>query len=275
MPYTQPQADADRKPVTLSTLGKMKAAGERFACLTAYDASFAALEDANGVEVVLVGDSLGMVVQGHPTTVPVTMDDCIYHLKAVGRGLRHALLMADMPFHSYPTPERALDNAVRMLQEGGAACVKLEGGGDQAAIIENLASHDVPVCAHLGLRPQAVHKLGGFKVQGKDVDAAAQLKRDAKKLENAGADFILLECVPATLAAEITALVHVPVIGIGAGKEVDGQILVVYDMLDITPGRRPKFVRNFMAGHDSPAAAIRAYVAAVKDGSFPGPEHVF
>jgi 3-methyl-2-oxobutanoate hydroxymethyltransferase len=216
-----------------------------------------------------------MVIQGHPTTLPVTVDDCVYHLKAVARGLRRALLMADMPFHSYPTPERALDNAARMMQEGGAACVKLEGSGDQAAVVEMLATHDVPVCAHLGLRPQAVHKLGGFKVQGKDFDAAERLKRDAKKLENAGADLILLECVPAALAREVTATVHVPVIGIGAGVDVDGQILVVYDMLDITPGRRPKFVRNFMEGVDSPVAAIRAYVAAVKDKSFPGPEHVF
>jgi 3-methyl-2-oxobutanoate hydroxymethyltransferase len=275
MPYTTPKSDADSKPVTVSSFAKWKAAGEKFSCLTAYDASFAALEDQNGIDLVLVGDSLGMVVQGHATTVPVTMDDCIYHLKAVARGLTRAHLMADMPFHSYPTPERALDNAVRMLQEGGAASVKLEGSADQAGIVEYLARHDVPVCAHLGLKPQAVHKLGGFKVQGREADAAAQLKRDARHLEDAGADFILLECVPAALAAEVTALVKVPVIGIGAGKDVDGQILVVYDMLDITPGRRPKFVRNFMAGNDSPAAAVRAFVQAVKDGSFPGPEHVF
>lgn len=281
--YTQPQpaknaADkttADRKPVTVATLARMKQQGEKFAALTAYDASFAALLDHNGVEVVLVGDSLGMVVQGHPTTLPVTVDDMLYHGRAVARGLSRALLMLDMPFMSYATPERALDTAQRFMQEGGAQMVKLEGAGNQREVVEYLASRGIPVCAHLGLRPQSVHKLGGFKVQGKDSEAAREMLEDAQTLEAAGADIILLEAVPAALAREITQTVAVPVIGIGAGVDCDGQILVTYDMLDITPGRRPKFVRNFMEGAASPADAVQRFVRAVKDKSFPGPEHTF
>jgi len=281
--YTQPQASekaadkaaADRKPVTVATLARMKQQGEKFACLTAYDASFAALLDQNGVEVVLVGDSLGMVIQGHPTTLPVTVEDILYHGRAVARGLSRALLVLDMPFMSYATPERALDTAQRFMQEGGAQMVKLEGAGNQREVVEYLASRGVPVCAHLGLRPQSVHKLGGFKVQGKDSEAAKEMLEDAQILEAAGADIILLEAVPAALAGEIARTVAVPVIGIGAGVEVDGQILVTYDMLDITPGRRPKFVRNFMAGAASPADAVQRFVRAVKDRSFPGPEHAF
>ena len=280
--YTQPQpaktadkAAADRKPVTVATLARMKQQGEKFAALTAYDASFAALLDHNGVEVVLVGDSLGMVIQGHPTTLPVTVDDMLYHGRAVARGLSRALLMLDMPFMSYATPERALDTAQRFMQEGGAQMVKLEGAGNQREVVEYLASRGIPVCAHLGLRPQSVHKLGGFKVQGKDSEAAREMLEDAQTLEAAGADIILLEAVPAALAREITQAVAVPVIGIGAGVDCDGQILVTYDMLDITPGRRPKFVRNFMDGASSPADAVQRYVRAVKDKSFPGPEHAF
>lgn len=280
--YTQPQsaknaekAVADRKPVTVATLARMKQQGEKFAALTAYDASFAALLDHNGVEVVLVGDSLGMVVQGHPTTLPVTVDDMLYHGRAVARGLSRALLMLDMPFMSYATPERALDTAQRFMQEGGAQMVKLEGAGNQREVVEYLASRGIPVCAHLGLRPQSVHKLGGFKVQGKDSEAAREMLEDAQTLEAAGADIILLEAVPAALAREITQTVAVPVIGIGAGVDCDGQILVTYDMLDITPGRRPKFVRNFMDGASSPADAVQRFVRAVKDRSFPGPENTF
>jgi 3-methyl-2-oxobutanoate hydroxymethyltransferase len=281
--YTQPQsaktaadkAATDRKPVTVATLARMKQQGEKFAALTAYDASFAALLDHNGVEVVLVGDSLGMVIQGHPTTLPVTVDDMLYHGRAVARGLSRALLMLDMPFMSYATPERALDTAQRFMQEGGAQMVKLEGAGNQREVVEYLASRGIPVCAHLGLRPQSVHKLGGFKVQGKDSEAAREMLEDAQTLEAAGADIILLEAVPAALAREITQAVAVPVIGIGAGVDCDGQILVTYDMLDITPGRRPKFVRNFMEGAASPADAVQRFVRAVKDKSFPGPEHAF
>jgi len=273
--YTQPSNKNDAKPVTLTSLVKMRADGERIVCLTAYDASFAALLDEAGVDVVLVGDSLGNVIQGHATTVPVTVDDIVYHSRAVARGLKRAFLMADMPFMSYPTPAIALENAARLMQQGGAKMVKLEGSAHQAEIVRYLNENDVPVCAHLGLRPQSVHKLGGFHVQGRETAAAKRMLRDAKILEEAGADLILLELVPAALAAKITAKARVPVIGIGAGKKVDGQILVLYDMLDITPGKRPKFVRNFMAGVGSPAAGVAAYVKAVRDGSYPAAEHSF
>jgi 3-methyl-2-oxobutanoate hydroxymethyltransferase len=275
--YTQPTTATkhDAKPVTVATLARMKQQGERFACLTAYDASFAALLDANGVEVVLVGDSLGMVVQGHPTTLPVTVDHMVYHAACVARGMRRALLMVDMPFMSYATPERALDTAQRFMQEGGAQMVKLEGAGNQREVVEHLASRGVPVCAHLGLRPQSVHKLGGFRVQGKDEEAAREMLEDAQTLEEAGADIILLELVPSALAKRIAETVAVPVIGIGAGPDCDGQILVTYDMLDITPGKKPKFAHNFMDGASSPADAVQRFVRAVKDRSYPGPEHSF
>jgi len=274
--YTQlEQRHSPRPPVTLGTLRKMKADGEKIAWLTAYDASFAMLVDMAGVDVVLVGDSLGMVIQGHETTVPVTMDDMVYHCKAVARGLARPFLVADMPFMSYPTREVALANAVRLMQEGGAKMVKLESGSGQLGIVEFLAHHDIPVCAHIGLRPQTVHKVGGFKVQGREAAAAEQMLRDAHALQEAGADIVLLECVPSTLGAQITRELEVPVIGIGAGPDVDGQVLVLYDILDLTPGRKPRFVRNFMEGAASPLAALEAYVAAVKDGSYPASEHCF
>src|SRR5690348_11121562 len=273
--YTQPKNTNDAKPVTLTTLAKMKAEGAKIASLTAYDASFAALLDEAGVDFVLVGDSMGNVIQGHSTTVPVTVDDIVYHTKNVARGLRRALLMADMPFMSYPTLEQGLRNAARLMQEGGAKMVKLEGGGRQAELVAHLTVNGVPVCAHLGLRPQSVHKLGGFSVQGRESGAAKQMIRDAQSLEEAGADMLLLELVPSELAAKITAKAKVPVIGIGAGAKVDGQILVLYDMLDITPGRRPKFVRNFMGEGGTPAKAVAAFVKAVRDGSYPAPEHTF
>jgi 3-methyl-2-oxobutanoate hydroxymethyltransferase len=274
--YTQlEQRHSPRPPVNLGTLRKMKADGEKIAWLTAYDASFAMLVDMAGVDVVLVGDSLGMVIQGHETTVPVTMDDIVYHSKAVARGLGRPFLVADMPFMSYPTREVALANAVRLMQEGGAKMVKLESGSGQLGIVEFLARHDIPVCAHIGLRPQTVHKVGGFKVQGREADAAAQMLKDAHGLQEAGADIVLLECVPATLGAQIAKELEVPVIGIGAGPDVDGQVLVLYDILDLTPGRKPRFVRNFMEGAASPLAALEAYVKAVKDGDYPAPEHCF
>lgn len=266
---------AARPPVTVSTLAKMKAERQKIACITAYDASFAALVDEAGVDVVLVGDSLGMVIQGHNTTVPVTLEDVIYHCKAVSRGLYRPFLMADMPFMTYASPEQALNNAVRLMQEGGAKMVKLEGGASQVAIVEFLANHDIAVCAHLGLKPQSVHKAGGFRVQGRQDDAAEQMRRDAKALEQAGADLVLLECIPSALGAQITSELSVPVIGIGAGPETDGQILVLYDLLDITSGRKPKFSRNFMAGVDSPLQAIKNYVSAVRDKTYPAPEHCF
>jgi 3-methyl-2-oxobutanoate hydroxymethyltransferase len=253
----------------------MKAQGEKIASLTCYDASFAALVDESGADVVLVGDSLGMVIQGHDTTVPVTLDHIIYHCKAVARGLRRPFLMADMPFMTYTSREQALQNAVRLMQEGGAKMVKLEGGAGQVEIVEFLASHDIAVCAHLGLKPQSVHKTGGFRVQGREDAAAGQMKRDAKALQDAGADVVLLECIPSHLGAEITQELHVPVIGIGAGPDTDGQILVLYDVLDITPGRKPRFVHNYMAGHDSPLAALKSYVEAVKSRAYPAPEHCF
>jgi 3-methyl-2-oxobutanoate hydroxymethyltransferase len=273
--YTQPSNSSDAKPVTVSTLARMKSEGEKIACLTAYDASFAALLDGAGVDVVLVGDSLGNVIQGHAATVPVTVDDIVYHTRNVARGLKRAFLIADMPFMSFPTLERALLSAARLMQEGGAKMVKLEGSSAQAEIIRCLTDNGVPVCAHLGLRPQLVHKQGGFHVQGRGAAAARQMIKDAQLLEQAGADLILLELVPTALAAKITTKVKVPVIGIGAGPRVDGQILVLYDMLDITPGKRPKFVRNFMTGAKSPLDAVAAYVKAVKGGSFPAVEHSF
>ncbi|MEQ1580251.1 MAG: 3-methyl-2-oxobutanoate hydroxymethyltransferase [Steroidobacteraceae bacterium] len=264
-----------RPPINVGTLARMRAEGEKIACLTAYDASFAALIDEAGVDVVLVGDSLGMVIQGHGTTVPVTLADVIYHCKAVSRGLYRPFLMADMPFMTYASREQALDNAVRLMQEGGAKMVKLEGGAGQVEIVEFLSSHDIPVCAHLGLKPQSVHKVGGFRVQGRDEAAAEQMVRDAKALEGAGADIVLLECIPASLGKHLTEELRVPVIGIGAGPDTNGQILVLYDVLDITVGRKPRFSRNFVPGTNSPLEAIKAYVDAVKTRAYPAPEHCF
>jgi 3-methyl-2-oxobutanoate hydroxymethyltransferase len=262
-------------PVTMSPLRRMKEDGEPSASLTAYDASYAALVDAARTDLVLVGDSLGMVVQGHDTTVPVTVNDIIYHSRAVARGLRHAFLVADMPFMSYTSPEQALENSVRMMQVGGAMMIKLEGGVGQIEIVEHLARHDIPVCAHIGLKPQSVHKIGGFKVQGREPDEQARLVTAAARLQDAGADIVLLECVPNEVGKAVTQKLEVPVIGIGAGPDVDGQILVLYDILNITMGRTPKFVRNFQSGHDSPLAALEAYVLAVKNREYPSPEHCF
>jgi 3-methyl-2-oxobutanoate hydroxymethyltransferase len=269
------QRGMESPPVNVSTLRQMKADSKPIACLTAYDASFARVVDDAGVDVVLVGDSLGMVVQGHDTTVPVTVDDIVYHTRCVARGLRRAFLMADMPFMSYTMPEQALDNAVRLMQEGGAMMVKLEGAKGQVAVVEFLARHDIPVCAHLGLTPQSVHKIGGFRVQGREQSVAEKMLVDARALEEAGADMVLLECVPNEVGEEIRAALEVPVIGIGAGPFVDGQILVLYDMLGITPGRKPRFVKDFLKGADSPGAAIDAYVAAVRNRDYPAPEHCF
>lgn len=274
--YTQLQLrGSTRPPVNVATLGKMKAEGEKIACLTCYDASFAVLVDEAGVDLVLVGDSLGMVIQGHDTTVPVTMNDIVYHSRVVARGLYRPFLVADMPFMSYSSKEQALQNAVRLMQEGGAKMVKLEGGAGQIEIVEFLAGHDIAVCAHLGLKPQSVHKIGGFRVQGRESEAAEQMVNDAKALESAGADIVLLECIPSELGARIAHEVHVPVIGIGAGPDVDGQILVLYDILDITAGRKPRFTRNFMEGSTSPLHAAQRFVEAVKDRSYPAAEHCF
>ena len=274
--YTQlEQRGMAEPPVNVSTLRDMKQANVPIACLTAYDASYAVLVDVANTDLVLVGDSLGMVIQGHDTTVPVTVDDIVYPTRAVARGLRRAFLVADMPFMSYTSPEQALENSVRMMQEGGAMMIKLEGGDDQVDIVKHLSRHDIPVCAHLGLKPQSVHKIGGFKVQGREPDKAREMVEAATRLQDAGADIVLLECVPNEVGQAATEALDVPVIGIGAGPHVDGQILVLYDILDITQGRTPRFVQNFQQGSDSPLAALQAYVAAVKEGSYPAPEHCF
>ena len=269
------QRGMDSPPVNVGTLREMKLAREPIACLTAYDASFAQLVDVAGVDVVLVGDSLGMVIQGHDTTIPVTVEHIVYHSRCVARGIRRAFLIADMPFMSYTSAAQALDNAVRMMQDGGAMMVKLEGGHGQAGIVEHLTKYDVPVCAHLGLKPQSVHKIGGFKVQGREERTARQMVDEAQALEGAGADLVLLECVPKQVASAIKAALHVPVIGIGAGPDVDGQILVLYDVLGITQGRMPRFVRNFIRDHGAPLDALRAYVDAVKQRAYPAEEHWF
>jgi 3-methyl-2-oxobutanoate hydroxymethyltransferase len=274
--YTQlEQRGMAEPPVNIATLRQMKLDGRPIACLTAYDASFAALVDAAGTDLVLVGDSLGMVIQGHDTTVPVTVSDIIYHTRNVARGVRRAFLVADMPFMSYTTPDQALRNAVQLMQDGGAMMIKLEGGEGQVDIVQHLAKHDIPVCAHLGLKPQSVHKIGGFKVQGREPKAAKRMVDSARRLQDAGADVVLLECVPNEVGSAVTRALEVPVIGIGAGPQVDGQILVLYDILDITPGKKPRFVKNFMAGLDAPLAALTAYVTAVKDRSYPEPQHCF
>lgn len=255
--------------VTIPTLKKHKESGEKFACLTAYDYSFGKLAENSGVEVILVGDSLGMVMQGHDTTLPVTVEDIEYHGRCVAAGVEHSLLMLDMPFGSLNSPEQALDSASRMIKATGGQVVKLEGGATQIATVEMLARYSIPTCAHLGLQPQSVHKMGGYRVQGRERDAATEMIETAVAIEEAGADLLLLECVPSVLAAEITEQLDIPVIGIGAGPDVDGQILVLQDILDITVGRKPSFSKNFMAGQPSIRAAIEQYVSDVKNQAFP------
>lgn len=262
------------KRLNIRDFANMRQRGEPIACLTAYDASQARLLDQAGVDIVLVGDSLGMVVQGHETTVPVSVDDVIYHSRAVARGLRRAWLVADMPFMSYASMSQALVTATRLMQEGGVHMVKLEGDAHQVDIVSAFSAHGIPVCAHLGLRPQLVHKLGGYRVQGRESEAAERMTRDALALEQAGADMLLLECVPAGLAAHIQERTRIPVIGIGAGPHCDGQILVIQDVLGMTP-QSPRFAHNFLRGRDSIQAALAAYVEAVKNRSFPSPEHGF
>ncbi len=264
-----------RPPVTVTRLLKMKQSAERIVALTAYDASFAALVDGADVDVVLVGDSLGMVVQGHASTLPVSVDDIVYHCAAVARGLRSALLIADLPFMSYRDAATAMESSARLMAAGGASMVKLEGAGWTLDVIRALAERDIPVCAHLGLTPQSVHKLGGYRVQGRDSARADQLRQDALDVQRAGADLLVLECVPAALAAEISRDLAIPTIGIGAGAGCDGQILVIYDALGITPGKRPRFSKDFLAGSGSIDAALRSYVEAVRSGAFPAAEHSY
>ena len=263
------------KKVTINTLLAMKQAGEKFATLTAYDASFAGVLEQAGVDVILVGDSLGMVIQGHDTTLPVSMDDMVYHAACVARNTRQALLMVDMPFMSYSGIDQALNNAARLMREGGAHMVKLEGGSVQLPVVQALTEQGIPVCAHLGLQPQSVHKLGGYRVQGRDQASADAMLLDAEKLQQAGADMLLLECVPTLLANEITQNVQVPVIGIGAGPGTDAQVLVLQDILGITPGKPPRFSKNFMQQAAGIHEAVAAYVSAVKQGRFPAPEQSF
>jgi len=273
--YLQENASSGRtKQVTIPALSAMRQSGEKIAMLTCYDASFAALMDRCGVDVLLVGDSLGMVCQGHTSTLPVTLDEVAYHTASVARGNKTALLVADMPFGTYATPESAFDNAVKLMQVG-AQMVKIEGGAWLADTVRFLTQRAVPVCAHVGLTPQSVHQLGGFKVQGKTVEGAAQMKADVLALEAAGASIVVLEAIPATLGKEVTEATSMPTIGIGAGADCSGQVLVMHDMLGAFPGHKARFVRDFMEGQSSIDAAVRAYVAAVKNKSFPAAEHCF
>jgi 3-methyl-2-oxobutanoate hydroxymethyltransferase len=261
-------------PITLSTLRSMRERGEKIAVLTCYDASFARALDAAGVDALLVGDSLGMVIQGHASTLPVKLAEMTYHTRCVAAGRERAFIVADLPFGSYqPSPERAFAAAARLMA-AGAHMVKLEGGAVMVETVAFLTRRGIPVCAHLGLLPQSVNQLGGYKVQGREDAAAAQLIADARALEAAGAGLLVLEMVPATLAKAVTDALAIPTIGIGAGAACAGQVLVLYDMLGLVP-RAPKFSKNFLAGTDSIEAAARAYVAAVRDGSFPAADHAF
>lgn len=272
--YTNEALPPSRNPITVPMLQSMKVRGERIATMTAYDASFARAMDHAGIDAVLAGDSLGMVIQGRDTTVPVTIEDMLYHSRCVARGLQTALLIADMPFQSYSSPEKALSNAARLLAEGQAGMVKLEGAGFVLDVIRYLSVRDIPVCAHLGLTPQSVLKLGGFKVQGRDADEAKAIIEQAKQVEQAGAQLLVLECMPSSLAKRITDSLRIPTIGIGAGPNCDGQILVCYDALGINSGhRRPRFVKDFLKGNDSIEAAFKQYVTEVKNGIFPSEQH--
>ena len=262
-----------RKPVTQARLAELRERGEPITMLTCYDASYAALLDEVGIECLLIGDSLGMVVQGHDSTLPVTLDEVAYHVRCVARGARLAWIIADMPFGTYQTgPEEAFANAVRLMQ-AGAKMVKVEGGDWLAPTVQLLVRAGIPVCAHLGLTPQSVYALGGYRVQGRTPEAAARLLADALALQQAGATMVVLEMVPAALAAEVTQQLAIPTIGIGAGSACSGQVLVLHDMLDVFPGRKPRFVRNFMMGAGSVRGAIEAYRDAVKARAFPGAEH--
>ena len=261
--------------ITVTNLRKMKQAGEKITCLTAYDASFARILEEAGVEILLVGDSLGMVMQGQDSTLPVTLGDMIYHTRMVSGVSEKSLIIADMPFMSYATPRQALFSAGRLLKEGGAHMVKLEGGAAMVETVRELTSHGIPVCAHLGLLPQSVNKIGGYKVQGRDEKSSNAMIADATAMEEAGADLIVIECVPSKLAADISKKLEIPVIGIGAGSECDAQVLVLYDMLGITQGKRPKFSKDFMQESEDIRGAVMSYVKAVKEGSFPSEEHAF
>lgn len=268
------QSTVRSKAVTIPGLLAMRSAGEKIAMLTCYDASFATLMDHCGVDILLIGDSLGNVCQGQSSTLPVTITDMAYHTACVARGNKTALVAADLPFGTYATKEAAFDNAVKLMQ-AGAQMVKIEGGEWLSETVRFLTDRAIPVCAHLGLTPQSVHQLGGFKVQGKTAEAAERLKSDALALQVAGASLLVLEAIPSALGKEVTDKLTIPTIGIGAGVDCSGQVLVMHDMLGVFPGRKARFVKNFMDGETSIEAAVRAYIAAVKDKSFPAAEHCF
>ena len=274
-PYISPASAARPARVTVPALAAMAREGNRIAMLTAYDASLAAVCDRAGVDVVLVGDSLGMVIQGRDSTLPVSLADVLYHTRCVAAGCARALVIADLPFGSYQASPEAAYTASVLAMQAGAQMVKLEGGAWLAPTVQFLTTRGVPVCGHVGLLPQSVHALGGYRVQGKTPDAATALAEDVRALVAAGATMLVVECVPSAVGATLARDAGVPVIGIGAGPSCSGQVLVIYDALGIQPGRAARFVRNFMAGSDSIEAALTAYVRAVKDGSFPAPEHCF
>ncbi len=260
---------------TLTSLQALCDKGEKIAVLTCYDASFAALLEAGGVDVLLVGDSLGMVLQGQETTLPVTLDEMVYHTVCVARGSKQAFIITDMPFGTFQvSPEKTFENAARLMA-AGAQMIKLEGGAAMAETISFLSGRGIPVCAHIGLTPQSVHQMGGYRVQGKNDADAQRLLQDAVIVEQAGAGLVVLEAMPALLAAEITANVSIPTIGIGAGVACSGQVLVLHDMLDIYPGKKARFVKNYMQGAQGIAEAVARYVIEVKSGAFPGVEHSF
>lgn len=260
---------------TLTSLQALRDKGEKIAVLTCYDASFAALLEAGGVDVLLVGDSLGMVLQGQETTLPVTLDEMVYHTACVARGSKQAFIIADMPFGTFQvSPKKTFENAARLMA-AGAQMIKLEGGAAMAETISFLSGRGIPVCAHIGLTPQSVHQIGGYRVQGKNETDAQRLLQDAVIVEQAGAGLVVLEAMPALLAAEITANVSIPTIGIGAGAACSGQVLVLHDMLDIYPSKKARFVKNYMQGAQGIADAVKRYVTEVKSGAFPGAEHCF
>jgi 3-methyl-2-oxobutanoate hydroxymethyltransferase len=274
--YVENASAPARKPVTVPSLHAMKAAGRKIVMLTAYDASFATQVEQAGVDIALVGDSLGMVVQGHRSTLPVTLDQMVYHTAAVARGLSTTLLVTDVPFLADRDAAYALEAGARLVGEAGAAMLKVEGASPHILeAIHALTERVIPVCAHLGLTPQSVHKFGGFKIQGREHDAAERVYNEALAVQEAGADLLVVEGVPASLGERITKALKIPVIGIGAGPDCDGQVLVIYDMLGITPGKRPKFSKDFLAGRRSVSEAIEAYVADVRSGAFPAAEHSF
>lgn len=262
------------RPITISRLQDMKSKGEKFSCLTSYDATFTHVMNAAGIEMILVGDSLGMVIQGQDSTLPVSIEDMCYHIAAVKRGNSNAFIVGDMPFMSYSKPEQALDNAAKLMQ-AGANMVKLEGGQWLCDTVRLLSQRGIPVCGHLGLTPQSVHKLGGYKVQGRDADVAEAIIQESLALVDAGADILLYECIPTDLGKKITQTVSVPTIGIGAGPHTDGQVLVLHDMLGINLGKPARFVKNYLTDGRSIQEAFESYVDEVKQQTFPSTEHSF